>query len=429
MVAIIGRKNVGKSTLFNRLVGRRKAIVEDFAGTTRDRLYEWVEYKDRRFLVVDTGGLEAGADDPLEEKVIEQAKLAVEEAGVLLFVVDVRSGLLPQDKDAAEILRKSGKPVVLVANKAESGACLADVAEFFKLGLGEPVPISAYHDRGIDELLDRILPLLPEEYDSRPAEVPKLAIIGRPNVGKSSLLNTILGYERAIVDETPGTTRDSLDTLVDFKGRSVLILDTAGLRRRGRVERGIEKWSALRALMAIEESDVSLLVLDGQELVTAQDQHIAGEVKEKGKGLVLVVNKWDLAQTEKKDVSGYLRKSFQFFPGVPIIFTSAKTGYGVKKIIPTALTVYEERMKRVPTAELNRVLEQARGRYSSSFAKGKELKFFYATQVEVSPPSFVFFVNDPEIVHFSYERYLENRLREAFGFNGIPIKMIFRSRA
>ena len=428
-MVIVGRRNVGKSTLFNRLIGRRQAIVEDFPGTTRDRLYGWVEYQDKEFLLVDTGGLEVGTGDPLEEMVARQAEQAVTEADIVLFLVDSRSGVLPQDEEVADVLRKSDKPVILVANKVDSGEPEAVTAGFYALGFGEPEAISAYHNRGIEDLLNRLSSLLPEGHVTSPVGIPRLAIVGRPNVGKSSLLNAIIGQERAIVDERPGTTRDGVDTLVDFKGRSVLLIDTAGLRRRGKIESGIEKWSGLRSLRAIEESDVSLLVIDGREPVAAQDQHVAGFIKEMAKGLVLVVNKWDLAQGEKKDFVRYLQGVFQFFPEVPVVFTSAKTGYGTRRVIPQALDVYDERMKRVPTAELNRVLDQVLSRHRPPSVGGRELKFFYATQAEAGPPTFVFFVNEPDMVHFSYERYLENRLREAFGFGGIPIKMVFRSRA
>ena len=432
VVAIVGRPNVGKSTLFNRIVGERKAIVADEPGTTRDRLIARTTWAGRDFLLVDTGGLLLGDTAPLAEQVRAQVLQAVQEADVLLFLTDVRDGLTPADADVADLLRRSGKPVVLAVNKADSERHDEAVHEFHRLGLGEPVPISAIHNRGIYDLMDRVVALLPPvEPEPAPEGVMRLAIVGRPNVGKSSLLNAIAGEERAIVSETPGTTRDAVDILVRWGDRPVLLVDTAGIRRPGRRQPGVEKFSALRALQAIERCDVALLVMDATEPATAQDLHIGGYVTEAYKGLVLVVNKWDLARQmgmDQAEVFQYVRARFHWCPYAPIRFTCALTGEGVPETMEVALQVYQERLKEIPQRDLNRVLTTALGNHPPPSRGRRYLRIYRLTQEGVNPPTFVFWVNDPDLVHFSYQRYLENVLRAHFGFLGNHLRLVFRKR-
>ena len=431
IVAIVGRQNVGKSTLLNRLAGKRVAIVDGLPGTTRDRIMAEVSVPGHEFTIVDTGGLELSPDSTVAQGINEQVVVAITEAEAILFLVDVRDGLVPTDLEIAERLRKTSKPVVLVANKADNAKYEAGVVEFYELGLGEPVAISAYHGRGIPELLDRLALLLPAP--SLPSAAPEavgVAIVGRPNVGKSTLLNAVLGGERAIVDDVPGTTRDALDTLVDFEGESVLLIDTAGIKRRGRIEGGVGRYSVIRALRAIERADVALLVLDAAELVTAQDMHIAGYIQQAAKGVIIIVNKWDLVKTgSREECSRYLRSQFRFVSYAPVMYTSAKLGWGVAKIMPQVRRIYRERLKRLSTAAVNSVVQQAAAAHSLPRKGNRQLKVLYATQAEVNPPTFVFFVNYPQLMHFSYQRYLENRLRQAFGFEGTPIRFVFKTRA
>jgi GTP-binding protein len=431
IVAIVGRQNVGKSTLLNRLAGKRIAIVDDLPGTTRDRIMADVSVPEHEFTVVDTGGLELSPDSTVAQRVNEQVEAAIAEAEAIIFLVDVRSGLVPADLEIADRLRKTSKPVVLVANKADNAKYETGIVEFYELGLGEPVAISAYHGGGIAELLDRITVLLPApEPPSAASEAVGVAIVGRPNVGKSTLLNAMLGGERAIVDDVPGTTRDALDTLVDFEGESVLLIDTAGIKRRGRIEGGVGRYSVIRALRAIERADVALLVLDAAELVTAQDRHIAGYIQQAAKGVIIIVNKWDLVKTGgREECSRYLRSQFRFVPYAPVMYTSAKLGWGVAKIMPQVRQIYRERLKRLSTAALNSVVQQAVAAHSLPRRGNRQLKVLYATQAEVNPPTFVFFVNYPQLMHFSYQRYLENRLRQSFGFEGTPIRFVFKTRA
>jgi GTP-binding protein len=430
IVAIVGRQNVGKSTLLNRLAGKRIAIVDDLPGTTRDRVMADVSLPGHEFTVVDTGGLELSPDSAVAQGVNEQVMAALTEADAVIFLVDVRDGLVPVDLEIADRLRKTAKPVVLVANKADNAKYEGGAVEFYELGLGEPVAISAYHGRGIAELLDRLTPLLPAP--APPSAVPEavgVAIVGRPNVGKSTLLNAILGGERAIVDDVPGTTRDAIDTLVDFEGESVLLIDTAGIKRRGRIEGGVGHYSAIRALRAIERADVALLVLDAAELVTAQDMHIAGYIQQAAKGVIIIVNKWDLIKRGSRDeCSRYLKSQFRFAPYAPVMYTSAKMGWGVDKIMPQVRRIYRERLKRLSTAVVNSVVQQAVAAHSLPRKGNRQLKILYATQAEVNPPTFVFFVNYPQLMHFSYQRYLENRLRQSFGFEGTPIRFVFKTR-
>ena len=429
-MAIIGRQNVGKSTLLNRLAGKRIAIVEDMAGTTRDRIFANVSWQGVDFTVVDTGGLELSPETAIGQGVRQQAEAAITEADVIIFLVDVRDGVTPVDQDIADMLFKVSKPVILAASKADNSNLETEALEFYELGLGEPLAVSAYHGRGIAELLDRVVSLLPSwsEVESEP-DIPKIAIVGRPNVGKSMLLNALLGEERALVADIPGTTRDAIDTQFDFDKKSALLIDTAGIRRRGRVEKGIEKYSVLRALRAIERADIVLLILDAIELVTAQDMHIAGYVQQATKGVMLIVNKWDLV--DDKDTAMYtarIRKQIKFMSYASVLYISAKFKQGVGEIIPQAYQIYQERFKRLPTGTVNNIVRQAVASHILPRSGGKQLKVLYATQADVNPPTFVFFVNDPNLIHFSYHRYLENKLRHSFGFDGTPLRLSFKKR-
>ena len=430
LVAIVGRPNVGKSTLFNRLVEEPRAIVEDLPGTTRDRLYADAQWGGVAFTLIDTGGLVLWTEDELTMQVRRQVELAMAEAEAILFMVDVTEGLTVGDEEIAELLRVSQKPLFLVVNKADNEARRLAATEFYSLGLGEPYPISALHGTGTGDLLDALVACFPPREEVEEAEGVGVAIVGRPNVGKSSLLNALLGRERAIVSESPGTTRDAIDTQMSWDSQLVTLIDTAGIRRRGRVRRGVEQYSVLRALRAIQRAHVVLLLLDAPEGVTAQDAHIAGYAMEEARGIVLVVNKWDLMK--EADVSEYakgVRQAFRFIPYAPLLFVSALTGRRVGTVLETALRVYQERLRRVPTSGLNRLLREAVASHSPPSKRGKRLRFYYATQAEVDPPTFVFFVNDPQLVHFSYRRYLENRLREGFGFEGTPLRLYFRRRS
>ncbi len=430
IVAIIGRQNVGKSTLLNRVAGKRIAITADLPGTTRDRVLANVSWQGTEFTIVDTGGLELKPQSTIAQGVKEQVEVAITEADAIIFLVDVRDGIIPVDLEIADRIRQVNKPVLLVANKADNARLETEAVEFYQLGLGEPLTISAHHGRGTAELLDRIITLLPvlSPVKAEP-EIMKVAIAGRPNVGKSMLLNTLLGEERAIVDDVPGTTRDAIDTLLDFQGESVLLIDTAGIRRRGRLGLGVERYGVIRALRAIERADVALLVVDATEPFTAQDTHIAGYIQQAVKGIVLVVNKWDLVTD--KDVTEwnrYIRSQLKFMPYAPVLYTSAKFGQGVDKVMPQVCQVYQERLKRLPTAAVNSAVRQAVAAHNPPRIGSKQLKILYATQAEVNPPTFVFFVNNAKLMHFSYQRYLENKLRQSFGFIGTPLHLVFKAR-
>ena len=462
LVAIVGRPNVGKSTFFNRMIGERVAIVEDMPGTTRDRLYGDTDWNGREFTLIDTGGLELGTEIPVGQvgltgqpgdimkHVMGQAQLAIEEADVIVFMVDARAGITAADEEVADLLRRAEKPVILAANKADNAQRRMDAVEFYALGLDEPIVLSAIQGVGTGDLLDRIVEELPpaeELAEEVEDERPRVAIVGRPNVGKSSLLNAILGFPRAIVSDVPGTTRDAIDTEVEFEGRKLVLIDTAGIRRRGRIGPGVEKYSVLRASRAIERSDVAVLLIDASEGLAAQDTHIAGEIQEWAKGVVVVVNKWDLAQAQhraeregeppdpKEEIASaeryrrILMEGLKFIPYAPIIFASAKTGYHVQSLLETVLNIADTRRLRVPTARLNEVVQNAVRHHNPTVFRNKFLKIYYVTQAQVNPPTFVFFVNDPQALHFSYERYLENQLRAAFGFKGTGIRMFFRMRA
>jgi GTP-binding protein len=440
IVAIVGRPNVGKSTFFNRLIGERKAIVEDVPGTTRDRLYGDSEWNGRVFTVVDTAGLLFEGDDlpegtpqsEIAEHARAQAELAMAEADAILFLVDARSGLTAADAEVADVLRASDKPVILAANKADSAERSMDAVEFYELNLGEPIPMSAYHGIGTGDVLDALAEALPiVEEDDNEASV-RIAIVGRPNVGKSSLVNRLLGQERSVVSSIAGTTRDSIDTMLDVNGAQVLLIDTAGIRRRGKIEQGIEKYSVLRALRAIERSDVALLLIDAEEGVTAQDTHIAGMILEQLKGVAILVNKWDLVVKDEETFNTftrYLQEQFNFIPYAPLLFISAKTGQRVDKVLPLAMDIAQERQRRISTSDLNQLLQKSTYEHPpTSINKGAHLRIYYATQAQVNPPVFLFFANNAEQVHWGYGRYLENRLREQYGFTGTPIKIVFRSR-
>ena len=430
IVAIVGRQNTGKSTLLNRLAGKRIAITADLPGTTRDRIFATVSWQETQFTVVDTGGLELKAQSTISQEINEQVKTAISEADAIVFLVDVRDGVTATDLEITDLLRRSEKPIVLVANKADNERLETQAVEFFELGLGEPLVISAYHGRGTSGLLDKIVSLLPAMLPvSAEPEIMKVAIVGRPNAGKSTLLNALLGKERAIVDQIPGTTRDAIDTLLDFNGQSVLLIDTAGIKRRGRLGVGVGRYSVIRALKAIDRSDVALLVLDTTELVAAQDTHIAGYIQQATKGIVLVVNKWDLAMGKSQaEGTTYIRNRLKFTPYAPVLYISAKLGQGVDRVMPQVLKVFKERLKRIPTAEVNNLMQQAVAAHSPPRSGKRQLKFLYSTQAEVNPPTFVFFVNDARLIHFSYQRYLENRLRESFGFAGTPLRLVFKTR-
>ncbi len=439
IVAIVGRPNVGKSTFFNRLVGERRAIVEDIPGTTRDRLYGDTFWNGREFTVVDTAGILFGGEDPtlpeaeISRRTRAQAEHAIAEADAIIFMVDGRDGLTAADADVAAILRTTAKPVVLAVNKCDSQERMLDAIEFYALNLGDPIPMSAFHGLGTGDVLDRLTEHFPPKtFDQEEERHLRVAIVGRPNVGKSSLLNRLLGQERSVVSPIPGTTRDPIDTTIVYHGEPITLIDTAGIRRAGKIERGIEKYSVLRTLRAIERCDVALLLIDATEGVTAQDTHIAGMVIEAKKGLILVVNKWDAIEKDSHtyyEFQDQVREAFKFADYAPIVFVSALTGQRVLHLLDYAREVYVQRQKRVPTGELNNFLREVMLQQPPmAVKKGAHLRLYYAVQPQVEPPVFLFFANDGELVHWSYARYLENRLRERYGFQGTPIVIVFRSR-
>ena len=449
IVALVGRPNVGKSTLFNRLVGERKSIVEDEPGTTRDRLYAPAEWTSRPFLLVDTGGLDIGRTDksPLKgdqletlsrtsrdfiREIRQQAELAIDEADVVIFLTDAKDGLTEADRDVAEILRRSGRPVILAVNKADNESRRQAALEFYELSLGDPYPISALHGTGTGDLLDAVVEQIPTAPEEPESDAVRIGIVGRPNVGKSSILNALLQTERVIVSPIAGTTRDAIDTELTWQGQQIILIDTAGIRRRGRVESGVEKYSVLRAVNAIQRCDVVLLIIDATDGVTAQDAHVTNFILEAYKSVVVVVNKWDAIEDKDSDTMNRftddVRQRLKFLDYVPLLFVSAKTTQRVSKILPLAMSVAEQRTLRIPTSELNRILRDAMVAHPAPSRKGKPLKFLYATQAEVAPPTIIVFVNDKELVHFSYERFLENRIREVYPFLGTPIRLFFRSR-
>lgn len=444
VVALVGRPNVGKSTLFNRLIGRPTAIVENVPGTTRDRIYGESDWNGVGFIVIDTGGLEApeamrtgktGSDASPQEQFVgyvqNQAQVAIDEADAIILLVDGRGGLTAADEEVAAVLRLSDKPIFLAVNKAESQQVQQNAVEFWALGLGEPYPISAYHGDGVADLLDEIVKVLPPHpVDEEEKETIGIAIVGRPNVGKSSLLNALVGQERSIVSETPGTTRDPIDMEIVYDGQRITLIDTAGIRRRGRVEQGIEQYSVLRSMRAIDRADVALLLIDAQEGVTAQDMHVAGYVLERNKSVVVLINKWDAVEKDSNTMVEYtntVRQQLNFMSYVPVLFISAKTRQRVNKVLPTALQVVAARRHRLTTSEVNQILTEAYDAAQIPTRQGRPLRIYYGAQTDSEPPTFVIFVNDKDLVHFSYERYLENRIRAYYPFEGTPIKLIFRS--
>lgn len=430
-VAIVGRPNVGKSTIFNRIVGRRTAIVEDSPGVTRDRIYgsgTWLNYE---FHVVDTGGIEL-SNEPLLAQVRAQAEIAVDEADVILFLVDGKSGMTDADEEVAHILRRSGKPVVLAVNKLDNYEQRSQMYEFYALGLGDPQGISGAHGIGIGDMLDRVVEKFPEhQANADEDDAIRFALVGRPNVGKSSLVNAILGRERVIVSDIAGTTRDAINTPFVRDGQSYVIVDTAGIRRRGKVYEKTEKYSVLRAHRSIEEADVVLVLINGEEGIIEQDKKIAGYAHEAGRGIIIVVNKWDAVKKDEKTMDSFKRKirdQFQFIDYAPILFLSALTGSRVDRLLPMIRTVAENHSLRIQTSLLNDCVMDTVAMTPPPSDKGKRLKIYYATQVSVRPPVFLIFVNDPELLHFSYARHLENRFRETFGFSGTPIRIVARRK-
>lgn len=434
VVAIVGRPNVGKSTLFNRIAGGLVAIVENTPGVTRDRLYRDAEWLGRKFALIDTGGIEfRNADAPIAAQMRRQAEIAIEEADLIIFVVDARLPPTPDDDLIARTLRRSGKPVILAANKVENFAQMeSQLYDFLSLGLGEAIPISAVHGMNTGDLLDLVIANLPENSEEEyEPDVIRISVVGRPNVGKSSLVNTMLGKNRVIVSNIPGTTRDAIDTPFEQNGKHYVLIDTAGMRRKARIDELTEQYSVVRALRAVDRSDVILMLLDAVEGVTDQDKKIAGYVHEAGKAIILVVNKWDLIEKDEKTINKFertIREELGFMQYAPTMFISALTGQRVAKIIELVDFVAEQHSARVTTSTLNTLLREWIHLNPPPSDKGRHLKIRYLTQVGVKPPTFVFFVNDPELMHFSYKRYLENQMRKHFGFEGTPIRMIIRQK-
>lgn len=434
IVAIVGRPNVGKSTLFNIFANSRISIVEDTPGVTRDRLYADADWLDNQFMMVDTGGIEIVNCDAIAVSIRQQAEIAIKEADVILFVCDARSGICDDDAEVAKMLRKSGKAIILAVNKADSPKQELNVYEFYNLGLGEPYPISAANHLGLGDLLDAVVAKFPKSkvgLDDNEEDQIKVALIGRPNVGKSSIFNAVVGQERSIVSDVAGTTRDAIDTPVVRDGQKYLFIDTAGMRRKGKIDEPIEKYSIIRSLRAVDRSDVVLMVIDAIDGVTEQDKKIAGYAHEAGKGVVLVVNKWDIYEKDEKSTLRYteeLRKELAFMQYAPVVYVSALTKQRIHRLPEVIKYVAEQNAMRISTSVINQVIEDAIAINPPPTEKGQRLKILYSTQVKIKPPTFVIFVNQPEIMHFSYQRYLENKLREAFGFEGTPINMIIRGR-
>jgi len=434
IVAIVGRPNVGKSTLFNKLTGARTAIVDDKPGVTRDRLYGKADWRGREFTLIDTGGIETDAKDVILSKTAEQARAAIEAADVTVFVTDVRSGITSGDSEVAAILQKSGKPTVLCVNKCDSvGKTAPEFYEFYNLGLGEPYPVSSVHGHGTGDLLDAIVELLPPEADEPDQDdgIIKIAVIGKPNSGKSSLVNKIAGVERSIVSDVAGTTRDAIDALIEHGGEKFLLIDTAGLRRKSKIVESVEHYSVIRALNAIDRADVCVIMIDAAEGFSEQDSKIAGYAHEKGKASVIAVNKWDVIEKDDKTMREYQKKlevDFSFMAYAPYVFISAKTGQRIDKLFELIRQTYDHNCMRVGTGRLNDFLSYATARVQPPSDKGKRLKLYYMTQVSAKPPTFAVFCNKADLFHFSYQRYIENQIREAFGMTMTPIKIVVRER-
>lgn len=433
IVAIVGRPNVGKSTLFNMLVGERLSIVKDTPGVTRDRIHADVDWLDHKFTMIDTGGIEPDSNDIILSQMREQAQIAIDTADVIIFMTDVKQGLVDSDAKVADMLRRSHKPVILVVNKVDNfNKMMADVYEFYNLGIGDPVPISASQRSGLGDMLDKVVNYfadlnLEQEEDDR----PRIAIVGKPNVGKSSIINKITGESRVIVSNIAGTTRDAIDTDVKWNGKDYVFIDTAGLRRKSKVKEEIEKYSIIRTVTAVERADVVIIVIDAVEGVTEQDAKIAGIAHERGKGMIIAVNKWDAIEKNDKTIYRFqekIRNTLSFMPYAEIIFISALTGQRLPKLFETIDAVIENHALRVATGVLNEIMAEAVALQQPPTDKGKRLRLYYITQVSVKPPTFVIFVNDKGLMHFSYTRYIENKIREAFGFRGTPLKFIIRER-
>ena len=433
VVAIVGRPNVGKSTLFNALAGERISIVKDTPGVTRDRIYADVSWLDYNFTLIDTGGIEPDTGDVILSQMREQAQIAIDTADVIIFITDVKQGLVDSDSKVADMLRRSHKPVVLVVNKVDSfEKYMADVYEFYNLGIGEPYPISAASLLGLGDMLDEVVKYFPDSSkDEKEDERPKVAIIGKPNVGKSSIINKLAQEDRVIVSDIAGTTRDAIDTDIKYNGREYVFIDTAGLRRKNKIKEDIERYSIIRAVTAVERADVVIIVIDATEGVTEQDAKIAGIAHERGKGIIIAVNKWDDIEKDDKTIYEFTNKikdTLSFMSYAEIIFVSAKTGQRLNKIYELVDHIVDAQTMRIPTGVLNEILTEAVAMKQPPSDKGKRLKIYYMTQVSVKPPTFVMFVNDVELTHFSYTRYIENRIRESFGFRGTSIRFINRER-
>ena len=433
VVAIVGRPNVGKSTLFNALAGEMISIVKDTPGVTRDRIYADVTWLDKSFTLIDTGGIEPDSGDIILSQMREQAQIAIDTADVIVFITDVQQGLVDSDAKVADMLRRSQKPVVLVVNKVDSvQKYMMDVYEFYNLGIGEPVAISAANRTGIGDMLDEIIREFPEDLDAEEDDdIPKVAVVGKPNVGKSSLINKLLGEDRVIVSDIAGTTRDAVDAKVKWKDREYIFIDTAGLRRKGKIKEEIERYSVIRTVTAVERADVVVVVIDATEGVTEQDAKIAGIAHERGKAVIIAVNKWDAVEKNNKTVNEYtdkVRNILSFMPYAEITFISALTGQRLPKLYDLIDTVAENHALRIQTGVLNEIMSEAVALQQPPSDKGKRLRLYYITQVGVKPPTFVIFVNDKELMHFSYTRYIENQIREAFGFKGTPLRFIIRER-
>ena len=433
IVAVVGRPNVGKSTLFNTLVGQQISIVKDTPGVTRDRIYAEVNWLDKEFTLIDTGGIEPQTNDIILAQMREQAQIAIDTADVIIFMTDVRQGLVDSDSKVADMLRRSHKPVVLVVNKVDNfDKFMPDVYEFYNLGLGDPMPVSASSKLGIGDMLDEVIKNFPvgsavHEDDDR----PKIAIVGKPNVGKSSIINKLTGNDRVIVSNIAGTTRDAIDTPVKFNGKEYVFIDTAGLRRKNKIKEDIERYSIIRTVAAVERADIVMVVIDATEGITEQDAKIAGIAHERGKGIIIVVNKWDAIEKNDKTVYEHTRKireTLSFISYAEILFVSAVTGQRLNKVFSLADTIVESQNMRIPTGVLNEILTEAVALQQPPSDKGKRLRIYYMTQVSVKPPTFVMFVNDKALTHFSYTRYIENKIREAFGFRGTSIRFINRER-
>ena len=429
LIALVGAPNVGKSTLFNRMVGSRLSIVEDTPGVTRDRLYGTAEWLTRKFRVVDTGGVEI-ANRPFQVQIRAQAEIAIEEADVIVFVADGKLGVTGDDRIVAKMLYRSGKPVILAVNKVDNSDRVADAQEFYSLGLGEPIPVSGAHGIGVGDVLDKIVSLIPEKHDVDYGSAISFSLIGRPNVGKSSITNALLGQDRVIVSNIAGTTRDSVDTPFESNGKNYVAIDTAGLNKRGRIFESIDKYAAIRALAAIDRSQIAVMVLDASTGILDQDRHVSGYALEAKKGIVVVVNKWDLAPKglEQGEFEQEIKTRFKFLDFAEILFVSAKTGKGIEKILPAIERAFEGCNRRVPTSILNQIIQDAQMMNPTPEFNHGRLKILFSNQVATNPPTFVMFCNNPAFAHFSYTRYLENRLRESFDFSGTPVSIVYRMR-